>query len=92
MNQEHGRRPEDGLAWKVVKDFWPIILAVVSIISMYSNLEGRVVGLEKQMNERGPVLSSHEVRITRVETLVIGLDKRLDNIETKIDRVYARVR
>lgn len=87
-----GRRPEDNLLWKLSKDFWPIIFAIVSLVSMYSRLESRLESVEKISYERGPILLDHGTRITRVETMLLGWDKRMDAMENKLDRIYAKVK
>lgn len=88
MTETARRRIEDWPPLRLLKAGWPVILAVISIVAMWTQMDGRIVNLERS----SPLISRNELRIMTLETKWIYLEKQLDTIDAKLDRVYQKVK
>ena len=94
MTEEHHNKRyiEDWRPIKLLREGWPVILAVLSIVSMYTTLSNRVDALERISNSRTPVVDGIVIRVNTIETKWSYIERRLDGLETKIDRIYQKVK
>lgn len=89
---DNRRRSEDWPPLRFIKAAWPMLLALVSIVAMYTTLSNRVNALEVLSNGRTPVVNSHESRIVTLETRLSYMERSLGSIEDKVDKIYQKVK
>ena len=92
MNSENSRRSDDWPPVMFIKNVWPVILAFVSIVAMYTTLSNRVGVLEQVSSSRSPIVSSHENRIITLETRLGYMERQLGIIDDKVDKIWQKVK
>jgi peptidoglycan hydrolase CwlO-like protein len=86
------RRVEDWAPLKLVKYAWPALLALVSIVAMWTTMSNKIVAIDTTMIDRGATIGRQESRLVTLETKFTNLEKQLDSIDGKLDKIISKVR
>lgn len=88
---EHYRRFDDSISGKIVK-MWPIAIAIVTLIYAVGTTTTTITQIEKQINDNCELDSIQEQRLTSVEEGRRNIEKRLDRMEDKLDKILRAVK
>jgi hypothetical protein len=91
VTEHHYKRFEDTF-WGSFLKLWPVIIAIVTLVFAVGKSTSTINQMEDQLEANDSRDAHQEQRIVSMEEGKRNIEKRLDRIEDKLDKILRAVR